>query len=67
MNAYEKLDARPCFKCPDRRVLCHATCERYKAYRADLDAYNAEQKRLAAGDPAPRHWKKLFGKWVKVK
>lgn len=27
----------PCYKCEERQVNCHATCERYKRYRAELD------------------------------
>ena len=27
----------PCYMCTDRQVNCHATCEWYKAYRAELD------------------------------
>ena len=66
MNAYQKLDSRPCFKCKERHLLCHSSCERYKAYRADLDAHNAEEKRKAAG-AVRKHWQKIHGKWVKVR
>lgn len=60
MNAYETYDTRPCYK-------CHSTCERYAEYRKLLDEYNAETKRRERGNPAPRHWKKCLGKWVRVK
>lgn len=66
MNAYEKLDTRPCYKCKERQILCHSMCERYKAYRADLDDYNAEVKRQQAGT-VRKHWKKCCGKWIKVR
>lgn len=33
----------PCKGCPDRRELCHATCERYLAYREERDRLNAEK------------------------
>lgn len=36
--------------CPDRRVGCHSRCEAYKAFRAELDEYNA--KKLACYDAA---------------
>lgn len=43
----------PCYKCPDRRVLehatCHATCPRYKEWRAELD-----QRKTAAADAGAR-------------
>jgi len=28
----------PCKDCPERNELCHATCEKYKAYRAEREA-----------------------------
>lgn len=31
----------PCKDCPARRTACHDTCERYKEYRAELDAQRA--------------------------
>lgn len=31
-----------CYECPDRTPECHGSCERYKAYRAEIDAKNAE-------------------------
>ena len=37
-----KRDA-PCMDCDERRVGCHAECERYKVWRKQLD----EQNRLA--------------------
>ena len=27
----------PCYQCPDRHELCHMTCEKYLAYRAERD------------------------------
>ena len=66
MNAYQKLDSRPCFKCKERHLLCHSNCARYAAYRADLDAYNAEVKRKSAG-VIKKKWKRVCGKWVKVR
>lgn len=27
----------PCQMCGDRELKCHASCERYKAYRKELD------------------------------
>lgn len=41
----------PCKGCPDRKLIelpdgrttrCHSFCEKYKAYRAELDKINAE-------------------------
>ena len=44
----------PCYKCEDRRVGCHAECERYSAYRAKLEAWRevvmAEQMKEAIAD-----------------
>ena len=60
------LDTRPCFKCKERHLLCHSECERYAAYRKDLDAFNAAMKKEAAGVTKKR-WKKCCGKWIKVR
>lgn len=30
----------PCRGCTDRAVGCHANCERYNAWKRELDAYN---------------------------
>lgn len=35
----------PCKGCEDRKVGCHATCERYAEYRAVIGKYEAEKKR----------------------
>lgn len=32
-----------CKDCTKRQVGCHSTCEDYKAFRAELDAVNAEK------------------------
>lgn len=38
----------PCAKhCPGRSGTCHATCERYKAYRAKMDAEREEREKKA--------------------
>lgn len=34
-----------CKDCPDRKILCHATCEKYKKYREEIDYIN-KQKQL---------------------
>ena len=31
----------PCKDCPERFVGCHSSCERYKQYRSELDAFKA--------------------------
>ena len=30
----------PCFSCPDRHEKCHAKCEKYIAYRKEVDKAN---------------------------
>ena len=35
---------QPCYNCPDREMGCHGRCERYKAYRAEVDAIKAKRK-----------------------
>lgn len=34
----------PCRGCRDREVGCHAKCGRYAEFRAEVDAYNDEQR-----------------------
>jgi len=39
----------PCYKCPDRKLLCHDDCSRYKEYRKSIEKNkrdNQERKRL---------------------
>lgn len=36
----------PCKGCADRRAKCHAECQKYKAYRAALDAEAARKDKL---------------------
>lgn len=31
----------PCYKCTDRDITCHSTCEKYKEFRKKVDAYKA--------------------------
>lgn len=33
-----------CKDCADRQIGCHATCERYKAFREQLDKINEQKK-----------------------
>ena len=35
---------QPCYNCPDREMGCHGRCERYKEYRAEVDAIKAKKK-----------------------
>lgn len=32
----------PCLRCPDRSITCHASCEKYIAWRKEMD--RAKQK-----------------------
>ena len=36
-----------CKDCQDRYPCCHGSCEKYITQRAELDAYNAEQRKKA--------------------
>lgn len=42
----------PCLGCGDRRLGCHARCERYKAFRAECDAIREKRKEDAEFDAA---------------
>lgn len=30
----------PCLNCPNRKTLCHSKCEKYKAFRSEMDKIN---------------------------
>lgn len=37
----------PCKDCPSRHTACHDTCERYKAYKTELDAQRAYTRQMS--------------------
>lgn len=42
----------PCKDCPDRVVGCHGKCEKYKAYRVEVDnLYRLRAEKNYAHDP----------------
>lgn len=45
-------DNAPCRGCAERHMLCHSTCAKYKAWRADLAAETAEEKAKRAAQRA---------------
>ena len=48
----------PCKDCADRDVGCHAKCERYLAYRTELDAINERRSKENAG--AAVAWRGIY-------
>ena len=38
----ERITA-PCRDCPDRKLHCHSSCERYKQYKDTLEDYKAKK------------------------
>lgn len=42
------MNVPPCKDCKNRHMLCHATCEKYKFYRAKLDTVNKERASYVA-------------------
>lgn len=42
----------PCHNCPDRAPGCHSVCEKYRAYRAEMDAAHEKRVREAAVNDA---------------
>ena len=34
----------PCKGCEDRTIKCHSVCERYKAYREEIDRINSARR-----------------------
>lgn len=56
----------PCKGCEDRKVGCHATCEKYKAYRAVKEAeyaWRMEQRR--ADEALDEGMKRCSKQWNK--
>ena len=39
------MRSSPCFNCPDRHTLCWDSCDRYKEFRAKVDAEVANAKK----------------------
>lgn len=39
----------PCYKCKDRKVGCHSTCQRYIEFRKALDAANEKIRKEKYG------------------
>lgn len=37
----EQQTDRPCCGCTERNAYCHSTCEKYKAFREEIDRLNA--------------------------
>lgn len=33
-----------CKDCPDRKILCHSTCEKYKKYREEIEYANKQRQ-----------------------
>ena len=50
----------PCYQCPNREVGCHGKCEKYLAYRAQIDAANKwlEQQRVGTELAMDNIWKR---------
>lgn len=48
-----KTMTQPCYKCQDRRQNCHARCEKYTAFRAELDKQREYNKQFQFIDPMP--------------
>ena len=34
----------PCYKCEDRNMTCHSTCNKYKAFRKGIDDFKEEKR-----------------------
>ena len=40
----------PCHNCTDRHRCCWSDCEKYKAFRTQIDSYNADRAKELAAD-----------------
>ena len=57
----------PCYKCSDRNLGCHATCDKYIKFRKDCDEYNQmikdikykEDMTYSASNAVRRHVKSM--------
>lgn len=52
----------PCAMCADRRLGCHGTCERYKAYKSAVDEVRKALHRQTEGDANIRAIKQNIAK-----
>jgi hypothetical protein len=43
MRGDRKMADAPCYGCQDRELGCHASCEKYKAYRQDITAQKVDR------------------------
>lgn len=53
------MDNAPCYKCPDRTLVCHASCV---AYREWLDKYRAEQAAAKVAADADAHTRQTIAR-----
>ena len=44
----------PCQNCPDRHVKCHGSCEKYQAYKQEMDDAKAIQSDYKRGHKLPK-------------
>lgn len=58
----------PCLGCPDRALACHDSCERFKEWKAAVDAIK-EKRRKAKHEEDLLHpgIKRSKGKWERKK
>ena len=60
-------DKAPCLNCPDRTATCHSECERYKRFKEERDALNAQRNKERRGYQELCEYKKnkakRCGKW----
>ena len=40
----------PCHNCPDRHVMCHATCEKYSKYKRTREATSDNRRKVVLLD-----------------
>lgn len=43
------MSKAPCLNCPDRSATCHGECDKYKLFKEERDAENAERYRIRRG------------------
>ena len=56
----------PCLNCPDRTATCHSECGKYKLFKEERDAENAQRNKERRGyqemcEYRQKKWRRLRG------
>lgn len=51
----------PCYKCSDRKLGCHSTCDKYKEFKERIEDWHKKRALAHASEPLPKKRRKYFG------